>query len=144
MEKVKEKNNMFWNQTFVFIITEIFGEQVLKDYLKDAKLDSIKNGETVIDNVSLDEYEKNLYKYIDAVYSYLEKNKRRIPSGELEAKGRAVSGLSDIWWALVKLSHSDLQDYESIGVREDFKVIYRDRRPGPLDMLNSILRGNTD
>lgn len=146
MEKVKEKNNMFWNQTFVFIITEIFGEQLLKEYLEDKedfRLSPIEKLETLINNVSLEDYEKNLYKYIDAIYLYLGKNKRRLPSGELDAKGRAAEGLSSIWWALVKLNHPDLQDYDYIGIREDFKLIYKDRQLGPMEMLSSLLGGKS-
>jgi hypothetical protein len=142
-DKDKEKNTMFWNQTFVFIITEIFGEDLLKDYLKDVKLAPIDKVETLIDNVSLEDYEKNLYKYIDAIFSYLVKNRRRLPSGELDAKGRAADGLSSIWWSLIKLNHPDLQDYDFIGIREDFKLIYKDRQLGPMEMLSSLFGGKS-
>jgi len=118
----KEK---IWGQLLAFVIVEFFGNDVTNHIPlpgKGVHLDEIAEGETLCD-VELEEHEKRFYEYVGAVCTYLTKNHRKIPSGDLSEKRRAAHALSDLFWAFVKLNHPDLQDHESIGIRKNYRIV---------------------
>ena len=46
--------------------------------------------------------------------------------------------LSDMFWFEVKLTHKDLVNKTSIGVRQGYKIVWNNARPNPLDFLKRM------
>lgn len=46
--------------------------------------------------------------------------------------------LSDLFWFEVKLTHRDLHNKPSIGVRQGFKIVWNNSSPTPFDLLKNM------
>jgi len=119
---MEEKLKM-WTNILFFIADEWFGEEFVKEfanYKYDG--DPIQDGETKI-NCDLDEHEKIFWNFVDALFNYLRKNRKKLPAGELEEKKKMAMGLKAQFWAMIQLNHDEFMQPDNIGIRKGYTIV---------------------
>jgi hypothetical protein len=134
LEELKRREGL-WVQVLTFIVSEYFGEVPGMGTTID--FGPVAEGEVLL-NVKLEEHEKRFYEVVDGLRKHLESTRRRMASGDLSERERVVHALIDLFWGLIKLDHPSLQDPDSIGIREGFKIVSSSRNAAEAKSSNLL------
>lgn len=139
----KEEKAKTWQNILMFIGFEWFGEEFIKGFLSyDNNLidDPVQEGETAIDS-PLEDHEKIFWNFVDSLFDYLRKNRKKLPAGDLEEKRSMADGLKAQFWGMLKMNHPEFMDAENIGIRRGYVIV--NRWPVKQHPLVEIIKGGS-
>jgi len=138
MTTIEEKKKT-WANVFLFLADEWFGEEFVKEFMNyKYDGDPVQEEEKRID-VDLDDHEKIFWNFVDALFNYLRKNRKKMPSGELEEKKKMAIGLKSQFWGMIQLNHPEFMEPDNIGIRQGYVIV--ESPPMAANPLFEILKG---
>jgi hypothetical protein len=137
--KTMEEKRKTWENILLFLAYEWFGEEFAREFVNyKYDGDPVQEGEVKID-CDLDEHEKIFWNFVDALFNYLRKNRKRLPAGELEEKKKMAAGLKAQFWGMIQLNHPEFMEPDSIGIRKGYIMVESPRMPN--NPLIEIIKG---
>jgi len=134
-----EEKRKTWENILLFLAYEWFGEEFAREFVNyKYDGDPVQEGEVKID-CDLDEHEKIFWNFVDALFNYLRKNRKRLPAGELEEKKKMAAGLKAQFWGMIQLNHPEFMEPDSIGIRKGYIMVESPRMPN--NPLIEIIKG---
>lgn len=112
-----------WSNVLLFLAGEWFGQEFIKEFLEYKNdLAPLQEGEIKIDR-DLEEHEKIFWNFLDSLFKYLQKNRKKMPVGELEEKKKMAAAFKTLFWASIQLAHDEFMDADNIGIREGYQIV---------------------
>lgn len=130
----KDEKAKMWSNVLLFLAGEWFGSEFIKEFL-DYKMDlgPIQEDETKID-CDLGEHEKIFWNFLDSLFKHLQRQRNKMPAGELQEKKRMAAAFKTLFWASIQLAHEEFMEAENIGIRGGYMIVEQppQQTPNPL------------